>query len=446
MNKKIFKYATIFLGTSILLNPSIVNAATAKINISANTKNVKIGQTVKITYKISSSTPLGAWDYQLTTPSNFSLEGCNNDWLAHQIGHVNNNNTKSASVTCTFKATKNGNGTFSVKNYEVDGFDEQTMGTTVNSTTVIVGNSSNSKKEETTSKEYSSNNNLKSLSIEGYKLDPTFKSSTTTYSVDLESDIEKIKIKAAKEDSKASISGDGEVKVSEGNNKIEIKVTAENGDVKTYTINANVKEKDPIKVKIGSNEFILIRKKDDLKAPNSTYKDTTVNIENEEIPALQSDITQYILVGLKDEDGNFNLYIYNEKDKSYTLYKELTFKSVVLYVIDDTSKIPKDLKKEEIEINKEKITAYKLNESFYLLYGMNIETGETTLYQYDSKENTLQRYINNNKEQKSQKNYYLYGIIGLGLLLVITYLGILINLIKRKPNNITTTKKEETNY
>ena len=70
MNKKIFKYATIFLGTSILLNPSIVNAATAKINISANTKNVKIGQTVKITYKISSSTPLGAWDYQLTTPSN----------------------------------------------------------------------------------------------------------------------------------------------------------------------------------------------------------------------------------------------------------------------------------------------------------------------------------------------------------------------------------------
>ena len=61
--------------------------------------------------------------------------------------------------------------------------DGKTMGTTVTSTTVTVASST---KEETTSKEYSSNNKLKSLSIEGYKLDPSFKSNTTTYSVELE--------------------------------------------------------------------------------------------------------------------------------------------------------------------------------------------------------------------------------------------------------------------
>ena len=440
MKKTLFKYTSILLGTFTLLAPIIANAASAKITVRANTNNIKIGQTVKITYKISSSTPLGAWDYQLTTPSNFSLEGCNNDWLAHQIGFIYNNNTKSASVTCTFKATKNGKGTFSVKNYEVDAFDEHTMGTTVTSTTVTVASST---KEETTSKEYSSNNKLKSLSIEGYKLDPSFKSNTTTYSVELENNIDKIKIKATKEDSKASISGDGEVKVSEGNNKIEIKVTAENGDVKTYTINAYVKEKDPIKIKIDSDEFNVIRKASDLKSPNSSYKETTVNIENEEVPALNSDITKYTLVGLKDKDGNINLYIYNEKDKSFTLYKELTFKNITIYIIDDTSKIPTDLKKEEIEINKEKVIAYKIKDEFYLIYGMNIETGETSLYQYDTKENTLQRYINNDtKKEKKSKNYYLYGIIILGIILVITYLVILINLIKKEPNNA---KKEENN-
>lgn len=441
MKKTLFKYTSILLGTFTLLAPIIVNAASAKITVSANTNNIKIGQTVKITYKISSSTPLGAWDYQLTTPSNFSLEGCNNDWLAHQIGFIYNNNTKSASVTCAFKATKNGKGTFSVKNYEVDAFDEHTtMGTTVTSTTVTVASST---KEETTSKEYSSNNKLKSLSIEGYKLDPSFKSNTTTYSVELENNIDKIKIKATKEDSKASISGDGEVKVSEGNNKIEIKVTAENGDVKTYTINAYVKEKDPIKIKIDSNEFNVIRKASDLKSPNSSYKETTVNIENEEVPALNSDITKYTLVGLKDKDGNINLYIYNKKDKSFALYKELTFKNITIYIIDDTSKIPTDLKKEEIEINKEKVIAYKIKDEFYLIYGMNIETGETSLYQYDTKENTLQRYINNDtKKEKKSKNYYLYGIIILGIILVITYLVILINLIKKEPNNA---KKEENN-
>ena len=440
MKKTLFKYTSILLGTFTLLTPIIANAASAKITVSANTNNIKIGQTVKITYKISSSTPLGAWDYQLTTPSNFSLEGCNNDWLAHQIGFIYNNNTKSASVTCTFKATKNEKGTFSVKNYEVLALDGKTIGTTVTSTTVTVASST---KEETTSKEYSSNNKLKSLSIEGYKLDPSFKSNTTTYSVELENNIDKIKIKATKEDSKASISGDGEVKVSEGNNKIEIKVTAENGDVKTYTINANVKEKDPIKIKIDSDEFNVIRKASDLKSPNSSYKETTVNIENEEVPALNSDITKYTLVGLKDKDGNINLYIYNEKDKSFTLYKELTFKSITIYIIDDTSKIPTDLKKEEIEINKEKVIAYKIKDEFYLIYGMNIETGETSLYQYDTKENTLQRYINNDtKKEKKSKNYYLYGIIILGIILVITYLVILINLIKKEPNNA---KKEENN-
>lgn len=440
MKKTLFKYTSILLGTFTLLAPIIVNAASAKITVSANTNNIKIGQTVKITYKISSSTPLGAWDYQLTTPSNFSLEGCNNDWLAHQIGFIYNNNTKSASVTCTFKATKNEKGTFSVKNYEVLALDGKTIGTTVTSTTVTVASST---KEETTSKEYSSNNKLKSLSIEGYKLDPSFKSNTTTYSVELENNIDKIKIKATKEDSKASISGDGEVKVSEGNNKIEIKVTAENGDVKTYTINANVKEKDPIKIKIDSDEFNVIRKASDLKSPNSSYKETTVNIENEEVPALNSDITKYTLVGLKDKDGNINLYIYNEKDKSFTLYKELTFKNITIYIIDDTSKIPTDLKKEEIEINKEKVIAYKIKDEFYLIYGMNIETGETSLYQYDTKENTLQRYINNDtKKEKKSKNYYLYGIIILGIILVITYLVILINLIKKEPNNA---KKEENN-
>ena len=440
MKKTLFKYTSILLGAFTLLAPIIVNAASAKITVSANNNNIKIGQTVKITYKISSSTPLGAWDYQLTTPSNFSLEGCNNEFLAHQIGFINNNNTKSASVTCTFKATKNGKGTFSVKNYEVDDLNIDTMGTTVTSTTVTVASST---KEETTSKEYSSNNKLKSLSIEGYKLDPSFKSNTTTYSVELENNIDKIKIKATKEDSKASISGDGEVKVSEGNNKIEIKVTAENGDVKTYNINAYVKEKDPIKIKIDSDEFNVIRKASDLKSPNSSYKETTVNIENEEVPALNSDITKYTLVGLKDKDGNINLYIYNEKDKSFTLYKELTFKNITIYIIDDTSKIPTDLKKEEIEINKEKVIAYKIKDEFYLIYGMNIETGETSLYQYDTKENTLQRYINNDtKKEKKSKNYYLYGIIILGIILVITYLVILINLIKKEPNNA---KKEENN-
>lgn len=435
MKKKLLYFTGTFLGVSILLSPALVNASNAKISVSANKSNVSVGSSVSITYRVSSSSAIGAWDYQITTPSNFSFQSCNNGQAAHQNGYANNNKTKSATVTCTFKANNTGKGTFSVKNYEVDDFNtEQAMGTTIGSSTVTVVNSSNSSNTSTKeNKTYSSNNNLKDLSIEGYKLDSTFKKNVTKYSVELENDVKSIKIKASKEDSTASISGAGEIKVEEGINKIEIKVTAEDGSVKTYTINATVKEKTPIKVTIDKEEYTVVRKKDNIKAPNSTYKDTTVSIENEEVPALVSDTTKYILVGLKDKDGNINLYIYNEKDKSFTLYKELTFKSVILYIIDDKSKIPEDYEKTTITINKEEVVAYKStkNKDFYLLYGMNIETGKTNLYSYDSIEETLQRYIA--KDKNKFEDYYIYGIIGLATILVLTYIVILINLIKKKP-------------
>ena len=64
---------------------------------------------------------------------------------------------------------------------------------------------------------------------------------------------------------------------------------------------------------------------------------------------------------------------------------------------------------------------------------MNIETGESNIYRYDEKEGTLQRYIK--EKSNNSDNYYIYGIIGLSTILVITYIVILINLIKKKPKD-----------
>ena len=429
-----------FLGLSLLLSPTLVNAASAKISVSANKSSVSVGNTVSITYRVSSSSKIGAWDYQITTPSNFILQSCNNGKMAHQADVISSKPINSTSVTCTFKATSTGKGTFTVKNYEVDNFDtEEAMGTTVGSSAVSVVNVSNSNNNSTATKEkkeYSSNNNLKSLSVDGYKLDPEFKKDTTKYTLELENDVKSIKVNATKEDASASIKGTGEVKLEEGINKIEIKVTAEDGSVKTYIINATVKEKTPINVTIDDKKYTVIRKKDNLKSPSSTYKETTVSIENEEIPAFSSDITKYTLVGLKDSEGNINLYIYDEKDKSFTKYIETSFKTITLQIIDKNLDLSKDYKKTTIKINDQEFSAYNStkNKDFYLLYGMNIETGESNIYRYDEKEGTLQRYIK--EKSNNLDNYYIYGIIGLSTILVITYIVILINLIKKKPKDI----------
>lgn len=448
MKKRILSFIVIVLSISFFIGLENAYAASAKISVSANKKSVNVGSSVSITYRISSSTAIGAWNYQITTPSNFSFQSCNNGLLTHQVGQVVNNSTKATSVTCTFKAKSTGKGTFSVKNYQVEDFNVNTMSTTVGSTTVSVTkpttSSNNNNNQQNDNKNYSSNNNLKSLIVEGYQLNPTFNKNTTKYSVELPADVTKINVKATKEDNKSSISGTGEIKVEEGSNKIDVRVTAENGTVKTYTINATVKEKDPIKVTVNNNELTLVRKKENIKAPNTTYTETTLSINNEEIPALYSDVTKYTLVGLKDKEGNINLYIYNEKDKSYTLYKELTFKSVTLYIIDDYTKIPEGYDKSTITINSNEVIAYKFKEnpSFYLIYGMNIETGNKDLYQYDSEEGTLQRFIAKEDKKATNDKVYLYTIIALGGLLGLTYIIILIMLIKKTISKKEKIKKE----
>lgn len=89
----------------------------------------------------------------------------------------------------------------------------------------------------------STNNNLKDLSIS--KGNIKFNKTTTTYDVNVDSDVDEITIKAETEDSKASFEngfGPRKVKLEYGQNKIEIKVKSEKGTVKVYTININRKD------------------------------------------------------------------------------------------------------------------------------------------------------------------------------------------------------------
>jgi len=104
---------------------------------------------------------------------------------------------------------------------------------------------------------------LSSLTIEDYNLDKEFKKEVTEYSVVVENDVKKIKINAQLDDSSAKVEGTGEVEVKEGNNKIEIKVTAEDGSTKTYVINVTVKELNPVEVTIGKKKYTIVRKEDE---------------------------------------------------------------------------------------------------------------------------------------------------------------------------------------
>ena len=94
----------------------------------------------------------------------------------------------------------------------------------------------------------SKDNNLKTLELyhDKDKIEFEYDSSKSTFDLDIDDDtIEKITIKSAVNDNKASYVknyGNRDINLNYGENKVEIKVQAENGDVKVYTLNINKKD------------------------------------------------------------------------------------------------------------------------------------------------------------------------------------------------------------
>ena len=82
---------------------------------------------------------------------------------------------------------------------------------------------------------------LKSLEITGLTLDPAFDPEITDYTVTIGKDVEKLDIKAEKNNEKANVEITGNESLKDGDNLIKITVTAEDKTTRIYTINASKK-------------------------------------------------------------------------------------------------------------------------------------------------------------------------------------------------------------
>ena len=355
----------------------------AGLSIRASKTSAYIGETIVIT--VSTNDPIGSC--RLTSSNNAVASFSGDTSCGFQ--------SPSGQITYSLKTKAIGSTTITLTPTNMASVSSEAKYTTSSSVTINV--------KAKPVVVLSGDNALGSLGVDGKELSPTFNRDTLEYSVELEPETTSINIWANASHGGASIAGAGAREVVDGDNRLEVIVTAENGSKRTYVINASVKEYNPIKQNIGDKEYTVVRKKSQLKAPEN-YTETTVTIEDEEVPAFTSEVTKYILVGLKNESGNIDLYVY--KDGKYTLYKEYTFNKVVLYPLEmDESKVPHGYNKTTIIYNDEKIEAYKMSElsNYAILYGMNIETGETHLYMYDEEEDTLQIYNDEMIKPMSEK-------------------------------------------
>ena len=410
-----------------------LNVNAASVSVKASSSSITKGGTVTFTTTVSSSSPL------VTIEGSLSCSGAGVNGGANLSFEDSSNSIYSKTFTYTAKANSTGTITCSTSGVRIldmsssDWINLNNASTSVSVKDAVV----------IPPKEYSSNNYLEELSIDGFELSPEFDKETLEYSVEVPNDTEKVIINAKKEDRTASVSGSGEVSVSEGANKIEVKVTAQNGNERVYIINVNVKELDPINVTVDDKEYTVIRKNDVLEPP-AGYEETTVKIGDEEVLAYTNDKTKYTLVGLKDEDGNGAWYIYDEKKNTYTPYVFYNFNGVSLIILD----MPKNLildgfVKSSFEYNDERVEGYKYksNSQFYLIYGMNSETGEKGLYMFDKKEGTVQRFndeIADIYKDKADLYFMILMIVSgiVGVAIVATAVVLIVRTKKRKKNKI----------
>ena len=89
----------------------------------------------------------------------------------------------------------------------------------------------------------SNDNRLKSLSVSGCSLSPSFRSSVTNYRTEVNYGITSVDVSAVKNNSKASVSISGGKDLAVGNNTVRIVVTAQDGGRRTYTVNVVRRDK-----------------------------------------------------------------------------------------------------------------------------------------------------------------------------------------------------------
>lgn len=380
MKKKIL---IIFI--TLFLSLNFVNAASTRVN---SINAVTVGNRVTFRVTLNDSTPLGSWEYSVSYDKD-KLKYYGGDPL-HNVNVVQNANTKSKSFSFTFTTKKTGKAYFKFNVLELRAFDESSRKVNPSSKTINI----------LEPKTYSANNYLDSLSIEGYNIN--FNKNKLDYNLTLPKTTESIKINARAGDKYQRISGIGRKTLEEGENIFKINVIAENGRSRTYRIKVYNPEIKDVKILIDNKEYLVYRKDKDIPDIKG-YKKAKTKIKDTDVSILKND--KYEIVFLKDKDNN----------KIKALLKDKKF-----YLIKDNIALLE-----------------KLNESDNYIYykGLNLDNDLENNYRYEKTEDSIQIEKKVEIKVKEDNKKDMYVVIGLSSLLLLTYLVILINILKERHRN-----------
>lgn len=405
MKKNYCLYTLALLGVGM----ATINAAPS-YNFKVSSGTITNGNKVTASVTVS-----GAASWQIKILSSGNTEGCSRNW-ADATGDAKNT-TKTFSTTC--KASSTG-----VISFRLEGNITDEAGNTVN----LGGTKTVTVKEKAPDSKI---NTLSSLKVDGFSLSPQFDSDVLEYSVVVPPNTTKINISATKKDATSTVSGTGEFEVTEGDNQFKVDVKAQNGDLRTYTINVSVTDENPIKVSVDNEDYTILKTSRNLEIP-SLYSETTCDIDGASIPCFVNENTNITLVALKNSYGVTNFFIY--ENGKYTKYYELVSDNLIVMPTNNDLNI-KGYVLKEITINDNKVKAYqykKLDNDFFIFEGRNLEDNSIHTYLYNKKDNTY--ILFDNDLYNSLYKDYMFFLYALGGSAGIIFLSLIIIMIISSKN------------
>lgn len=248
---------------------------------------------------------------------------------------------------------------------------------------------------------------LASLSVSKGTLTPAFTPSNKEYALNLKAQTSEVTIQAKAQQATANIQGNGSHKLKEGENLLQITSSEADKNTSTYTIRVNVASAPILNLMYGSAKLGIL---DEEPTLSQDYTKTLITIKGKQVKAYKNDKMNILLVYAQDKSLEKKLYLIDQKTSKVTsVFIPFIFDNRSFAVIDIEKSIQsrKGMSFTQIQLKDSlKLSGWTYNDKTYqnyaLLYVMD-QDGKKTYYQYEKKENTLQRY--SQTAMISQKSY-----------------------------------------
>ena len=360
------------------------------ISVSAGQGSVSVGKTVAFSITVPSGSE--AWTYSVSWSGNLTLESGD----TAPMGFEGDNRTNQL----VFRANSTGTGTVSISagSYCIAGVDYDASGSALVSI-VSASEPDDSEPDYTPSTPGKSGNNaLSTLTVSAGTLTPAFDPAVTEYILSLPQGTEKLTLTATPSDSNATVQGDGELTLQEGENTLPLVVTAENGDTKTYTVTAKVAQAPTLFLDYNGQRLGVVKDVSQVTPPAGFAPAEPITYSGDTLPIWTDVSGKRTLVYLMDEKTSAQgFYLFSQTAGVQSPYLPILCGSVT-YIYTD---IPKELSSvpgltpATVKAFGQTLNGWTYNDAslkdFCVLYLMD-DAGSYGYYTYDSREETLQRF------------------------------------------------------